>query len=149
VRILITSDVHLALDKVIKLGEWMWAGNGNKEGVDFVLCCGDLTNMDPANNHIQELVNACEGEMSAVVACLERVCAKVIYIPGNHDAKTTLSFDEPRPRLTTHSINLHYRCLRLTPDLVMVGLGGSVPGYQGKDEVWDILSQMKNKSKMH
>lgn len=32
VRMLLTSDVHLALDKVVKLGEWMWAGNSKREG---------------------------------------------------------------------------------------------------------------------
>jgi len=47
-----------------------------------------------------------------------------------------MQIEDARPRLTTHSINFHHRCVRLSPDLVLVGLGGSVPGYQGDKEVW-------------
>jgi len=133
-KILVTSDIHLALEKINQLGDWLTLHN--KENVDFIICCGDLTNMDPADQGVQELVSACEGEMSSVLARLENVCAKVVYLPGNHDAKTALEIGEPRPRITTHSVNLHHRCLRVAPDLVLVGLGGSVPAFQSEEQVW-------------
>eukprot|EP00026_Physarum_polycephalum_P014189 Phypoly_transcript_14677.p1 GENE.Phypoly_transcript_14677~~Phypoly_transcript_14677.p1 ORF type:complete len:287 (+),score=22.88 Phypoly_transcript_14677:112-972(+) len=130
--ILLTSDVHNALDKINVLGEWL---SQRKREIDFIICSGDLTNFDPANEHIPELVSACEGEMSSVISGLENVCGRVVYIPGNHDAKTTL-VETQQSRLTMHSINLHYKCLRIAPDLVLVGLGGSLPGYKGDQQEW-------------
>jgi len=132
IKVLLTSDVHCALEKINALGEWL---SKKKKHVDFILCCGDLTNMDPAYEHVPELVSACEGEMSSVIAGLENVCGRVVYIPGNHDAKTTL-VEKQQSRLTMHSINLHYKCLRVAPDLVLVGLGGSIPAYQGTEVCW-------------
>jgi hypothetical protein len=71
---------------------------------------------------------ASEGDMSAVISALENIQCRVAYIPGNRDAATTAppldAGDAAPPRLTPHSCNVHNRCLRIAPDLVIVGLGG-------------------------
>jgi len=133
VKILLTSDIHNAHNKIDALKAWRL--RKKKFDVDFILCSGDLTNMDPAKENIPELVSACEGEMSAVISGLENICGKVVYLPGNHDAKTTLG-ETQQPSLTLHSINIHYKCLRIAPDLVLVGLGGSIPAYRGEKQAW-------------
>lgn len=67
---------------------------------------------------------------------------RYLFIFFQHDAKTTLG-ENHQSRLTMHSINLHYKCMRIASDLVMVGLGGSLPGYQGSDPVWVGMYKQK------
>eukprot|EP01112_Ceratiomyxa_fruticulosa_P011636 TRINITY_DN3173_c0_g2_i1.p1 TRINITY_DN3173_c0_g2~~TRINITY_DN3173_c0_g2_i1.p1 ORF type:complete len:217 (-),score=24.91 TRINITY_DN3173_c0_g2_i1:52-702(-) len=75
--------------------------------------------------------------MSALLCGLENIQAKVLYIPGNHDPISTFSKDpQIQPRLTTHSINIHNKTIRLLNDLVITGFGGSVPAYRDGEQVW-------------
>jgi hypothetical protein len=53
----------------------------------------------------------------------------VAYVPGGNDPASTTMEDRPGPRLTPHSCNLHGRCLRVAPDLVLVGCGGNASGW--------------------
>jgi len=69
-RILITSDIHLNIEKIHKLGDWLAQEN---RSVDFILCCGDMCNFNPSDSHISELVAACEGEMSSIIGALENI----------------------------------------------------------------------------
>eukprot|EP01132_Coremiostelium_polycephalum_P007452 gene7452-9158_t len=132
IKILIASDIHLAFNNIQKLGTKMLE---RKEDLNYLFCPGDMCNFNPINCDNAQLVSTCEGEMSAVIAALENVYRTVIYVPGNHDAKTTL-LNKEKPRLTSYSKNLHKSCFRLSDDLVMLGLGGSLPGYSGGVKVW-------------
>ena len=74
---------------------------------------------------------ASEGDMSAVISALENIQCRVAYVPGNRDPATTApnppavgEAPSAPPRLTPHSCNVHRRCLRLAPDLILVGFGG-------------------------
>jgi len=57
--------------------------------------------------------------------------SKIFYIPGNHDA---ISLFEEHYALTDKSENIHKRRVKLTDNLQLIGLGGSLPGYQLNDE---------------
>ena len=67
--------------------------------------------------------SASEGDMSAVLSALENIHCRVVYVPGVHDPSSTILSrdDQPLPRLTPQSCNLHGRCLRVAPELVLVG----------------------------
>eukprot|EP01133_Synstelium_polycarpum_P015583 gene15583-18508_t len=73
--------------------------------------------------------------MSTVLGFLEILGNNVIYIPGNHDAKTTMVLGT-KPRLSTYSKNVHRDVFRIGEDLVLMGLGGSLPGYRDGQQEW-------------
>lgn len=60
--------------------------------------------------------------MSAVLSALENIQCRVAYLSGPDDPPSS----QPRgrdigPRLTPHSCNMHDRCVRIAPDLVLAG----------------------------
>ena len=60
--------------------------------------------------------------MSAVLSALENIQCRVAYLSGPEDPPSS----QPRgrdigPRLTPHSCNMHNRCVRIAPDLVLAG----------------------------
>ncbi|XP_062521365.1 uncharacterized protein LOC134196284 isoform X2 [Corticium candelabrum] len=82
-----------------------------------------------------DIVEKHENDMRQVVEGLESIHPTVIYIPGNHDAVTTFR-DDP-PQMTPQSISLHKRSVQLTPSLRLIGFGGSVPGVQNGEKVFE------------
>jgi hypothetical protein len=48
--------------------------------------------------------------------------------------------EEDRPRLTPLSFNIHDTCIRIAPDLVVAGFGGSVPAFCAGQQRWDGAS---------
>ncbi|EFA74536.1 hypothetical protein PPL_00034 [Heterostelium album PN500] len=126
-RILLATDLHLHYENLNALGKYI---SENKEN-------GDIANFDPMEEDQMEKVYVCEGEMSTALQMLENIHYNVIYVPGNHDAKTTLlNALDKRPRLTNFARNAHRHTIRIAEDLVLLGLGGSLPGYRGDKEVW-------------
>ena len=73
--------------------------------------------------------------MSAVLSALENIHCRVVYVPGVHDPSSTILSrdDQPLPRLTPQSCNLHGRCLRVAPELVLVGYGGGARNWETRD----------------
>ncbi|GAM24016.1 hypothetical protein SAMD00019534_071910 [Acytostelium subglobosum LB1] len=136
-RILLVTDLHMNLDNIKKLGKDIINAN---EKLDYILCSGDISNFDPDDYGMEgeaEKTAACEGEMSAAIIELDNIHKDTFYIPGNHDSKTSLLNPvNERPQLTTFSTNVHKRCIRLAPDLVLMGLGGSLPGYRDGKQHW-------------
>ena len=57
---------------------------------------------------------------------------EIIYIPGNHDPSTMLARDRTKlPVLSSNpAYNIHRGAFKLRDDLLILGLGGSLPGYQ-------------------
>eukprot|EP00742_Colponemidia_sp_Colp-10_P001882 GILJ01002013.1.p1 GENE.GILJ01002013.1~~GILJ01002013.1.p1 ORF type:complete len:301 (-),score=11.35 GILJ01002013.1:609-1511(-) len=123
-RILLTSDHHLDMVRLQHLSDW-WVNNN--QSADLIVAAGDLTNLQTSEQDLPQFVSNCEGEMTSVLSALERMLCRIVYVPGNHDPKTTLSFDNNHvPHLTPHSRNIHNSVYRLDDDLVICGLGGSV-----------------------
>ncbi|EGC33782.1 hypothetical protein DICPUDRAFT_154099 [Dictyostelium purpureum] len=135
ISILIVSDIHLSFNNIKRLNKEMVDNNKN---IDLIICSGDVCNFDPVDSEDLLKVSACEGEMSNIYTYLHNIHKNIIYIPGNHDAKTTLLFPKggSPPKLTTHSNNIHKNSYRLDDDLVLVGLGGSLPSIRNNENHW-------------
>ncbi|KAK5580044.1 hypothetical protein RB653_000057 [Dictyostelium firmibasis] len=147
INILIVSDIHLSFSNIKKLGEKI-----NNKKIDLIICGGDICNFDPVNSDDLVKVKECEKEMIDIFKVLHEIVPTVdiLYVPGNHDAKTTLLFegcenqDEEKksidyskpPKLTDRSYNIHKSNFRLDDDLVLVGLGGSLPSYCDNKPHW-------------
>lgn len=128
----IVSDVHKRLDRVRQLLDWL-ARDEDEGGcrvpvADVLLCAGDIAHRSvPADGAAAATAADTEtaADMSAVLMALENVCARLVYVPGNHDAPC--AFAVPPPALTVHACSAHGRVVRVLPGLVVVGLGGSAP----------------------
>lgn len=129
--VVLVSDVHKRLDRVRQLVEWFArdedAGGCRAPMADVLLCAGDLAQRVVAEGADADAAAsaAASADMSVVLAALENVCARLVYVPGNHDAPC--AFAAPPPALTLHACNAHGRHVRVLPGLVVVGLGGSAP----------------------
>ncbi|KAM9993460.1 hypothetical protein ACTFIZ_011423 [Dictyostelium cf. discoideum] len=139
INILIVSDIHLSFTNIKKLGEKI-----NNKKIDLIICGGDVCNFDPVNSNDLEKVKECENEMTEIFKALHEIVPSVdiLYVPGNHDSKTTLLFESNNlekskvPKLTERSYNIHKSNFRLDDDLVLVGLGGSLPSYCDNKPYW-------------
>ena len=127
----IVSDVHKRLDRVRQLLDWL-ARDEDEGGcrvpvADVLLCAGDIAHrtVAPDSDLDTAACTAAAADMSAVLMALENVCARLVYVPGNHDAPC--AFAAAPPALTVHACNAHGRHVRVLPGLVVVGLGGSAP----------------------
>ncbi|KAH3760357.1 ser/thr phosphatase family protein [Pelomyxa schiedti] len=125
-RILVVSDMHAKMECLHALAKW---ATRSHEEIDLILLPGDLGSFKSTDVSIPEKCCECEGEMSSVIGYLENLCTRVVYIPGNHDAPSTYTL--PTPRLTTNSVNIHGLCIRIAPNLVIAGFGGSMPAQKG------------------
>eukprot|EP01105_Mastigella_eilhardi_P005153 TRINITY_DN16932_c0_g1_i1.p1 TRINITY_DN16932_c0_g1~~TRINITY_DN16932_c0_g1_i1.p1 ORF type:complete len:323 (-),score=64.65 TRINITY_DN16932_c0_g1_i1:152-1120(-) len=132
-RLLAVGDVHGSLCALSELAKWVAATNVQ---LDAILCTGDIITLDNKDCPNHEQICACEGHMSNIVGMLEGICGRVFYLPGNHDAPTCFAADTTaRPKLTNNSVCMHSISLQLAPQLVLVGLGGSIPARKGDDEI--------------
>ncbi|KAM9957622.1 hypothetical protein ACTFIW_012588 [Dictyostelium discoideum] len=138
INILIVSDIHLSFTNIKKLGEKI-----NNKKIDLIICGGDVCNFDPVNCNDLEKVEECEKEMTEIFKALHEIVPSVdiLYVPGNHDSKSTLLFESNNleskvPKLTDRSYNIHKGNFRLDDDLVLVGLGGSLPSYCDNKPHW-------------
>uniref|UniRef100_A0A7S1C9Z9 Calcineurin-like phosphoesterase domain-containing protein n=1 Tax=Bicosoecida sp. CB-2014 TaxID=1486930 RepID=A0A7S1C9Z9_9STRA len=160
-RILLVSDVHAAVKRVAALAAWCrahvpgastpdaggpsWREGDGARGVagvgsgqpflSCVLASGDLADMPEAEQTVLESVGSGEGDAAAVVAGLEDILCRVVYVPGNHDPVSMCDLESP-PQLTSHSTSAHNRAVRIAPGLSVVGFGGSVPAYQDGKQRW-------------
>ena len=131
---LIVSDIHDTIGNVRKLVDWY---QKEKPRVDYILCCGDVVTVPNGEQDLQESAKKYEPIMVNIFQELEKICPRIIYIPGNHEPYTIYKKDAPF--LTKSSVNIHRKFVKLTSDLYIVGLGGSTPILQGaKYEVGQI-----------
>ncbi|MBU2561042.1 MAG: metallophosphoesterase [Nanoarchaeota archaeon] len=122
-KILAASDIHGDTDLVKKLAE-----QAEKENVDLVVLCGDLT----------------LGEMSTenLIGPFAKRHKKVLLIPGNHETVATADFlaelYEPEAR-NIHGYSVKYK------DVGIFGAGGATNvGPQppiDEDEMYDLLKK--------
>jgi len=124
-RVLLVTDIRCSLSNIHQLAELL---THRREYVDMIWVAGNLTVLTDEDRANPAKFAASEGEMSAVISALENIQCRVVYVPGETDPESTYprEADLVPPRLTPHSCNLHARCLRLAPDLVIAGLAGPV-----------------------
>jgi hypothetical protein len=124
-RVLLVTDIRCSLSNIHQLAELL---AHRREYVDMIWVAGNLTVLREEDRANPAKFASSEGEMSAVISALENIQCRVVYVPGETDPESTYprEADLVPPRLTPHSCNLHARCLRLAPDLVIAGLAGPV-----------------------
>ena len=102
-RILLVSDIHLAMSKMRLLLNW-YEENGKKR-FDYVFGSGDFGNI----NHNKEggvdetESSKAEADITEVLYELEKFTAPIYYIPGNHDPESFFAGMDKRPTLTINS----------------------------------------------
>jgi len=119
-RILSAGDLHGDVAQVRKLAE-----RAEKENVDLVILCGDLTFFDKnADNMIGPFLAKHK---------------KVLFIPGNHDSFATADFlAEVYPIKNIHGYSVKYQ------EIGIFGCGGANVGpvtALGEDEIFGLLKQ--------
>jgi len=138
-NIVIVSDIHARIDRIHQLLDWL-ARDDSVPVTDLLLVAGDIANRDmhAADMDSDSSIVKVTSQMSMVLSELENVCAKLVYVPGNHDSPKSVV--EPLPSLSIHSCNAHGRQVRVLPDVAVVGLGGSTPAvYDNKPLNWSAF----------
>ncbi len=124
-KILATGDIHGDISLARKLAE-----KAEKENVDLVVLCGDLT----------------YGEMSTegIIGPFVKKGKKVVLIPGNHETIATADFLAQQ----YDAINLHGYSIK-TGDIGLFGAGGANIGlFQlSEEEIYDLLKKSHEKIK--
>lgn len=103
-----------------------FAQRAEKENLDFVVICGDLTH---AGNEVEGLL----------YPFIKRN-QKVLFIPGNHDSFAFADFLDAR--YGKNATNIHARYY-IKDETGFVGIGGSNIGVQGltEEEIFNYLSK--------
>ena len=127
-KILAASDVHNDHRVIAKLAE-----KADKEAVDLVLLCGDLT--------------FAESDLDGIIGPFKKVNKKVLLIPGNHE--TVAAADFLAKRYSPGVYNMHGRAMLLYNDIGIFGCGGANIGLfeLGEDEFKSILTKAHEKVK--
>ena len=119
VRILAAGDIHGDTSHARKL-----ADQAEKEHIDLVVLCGDLT--------------YAETSTEGIVGPFAKKNKKVVLIPGNHETVATADFlAELYGATNLHGYSIKYR------DVGLFGCGGANIGlFQlGEDEIFELIKQ--------
>jgi Icc-related predicted phosphoesterase len=124
-KILATGDIHGDISLARRLAE-----KAEKENVDLVVLCGDLT----------------YGETSTegIIGPFVKKGKKVVLIPGNHETTATADFLAQQ----YDAVNLHGYSIK-AGDIGLFGAGGANIGlFQlSEDEIYDLLKKSHDKIK--
>ncbi|KAG5176899.1 hypothetical protein JKP88DRAFT_333818 [Tribonema minus] len=136
-RILLVADVDLP--SAIKLVEWILATDYEPESeqqqhthhqdashgpTSWSLCCiiGPFAHRERPELVTPEERAADEGEMSAIIAQLENIVCRAVYVPGPNDpVMPAFTGRYGTPQLTGTSQNINSKVLRLLPGLCIAG----------------------------
>ncbi|CAI8056082.1 hypothetical protein GBAR_LOCUS30551 [Geodia barretti] len=136
--ILHVTDIHNALERVEQLKSWLASGNHK---LDVVLISGDIANAPMDWNLTAEQEEQYQKDLQVVVDSFTSVKSRVYFIPGNHDVLPVFKVGEDSPPLVPSNppfpCNMHMKRTTIAPNLHLLGLGGSVPGYQGGEMIWE------------
>lgn len=124
-KILAISDIHGDTRWVEKLAQ-----KAEKEKVDLVVFCGDLTYADQ--------------DTGDIIGPFKRRNLKVAVIPGNHESMATINFLTEMYGIE----NLQYKPMKLG-NLALFGMGGANigPFPVSEDEIWNTLKKNYDKVK--
>jgi Icc-related predicted phosphoesterase len=119
---LLVSDEHEKWEMLDKLVERV---KGNK--YDVVLMSGDQGNAKNVivGTNCAEMNKVSEESNKRYVSTLEKLAPLMFYIPGNHDAEEL--FTSKPKKVGEHATNLHLKFKKILPDLIIAGMGGSMP----------------------
>ncbi len=124
-KILASGDIHGDRDLAKKLAE-----RAEKEHVDLVILCGDLTMM--------------EDSTEGIIGPFVKKKKKVLLIPGNHETVATADFlAEVYGAKNIHGYSVRYK------DVGIFGCGGANIGLHqlSEDEIFSLLKQGFDKIK--
>jgi hypothetical protein len=111
-KLLVLSDV--GIESVNALAEQLIQ---NPLDIDIIVCCGPFCNsIDWTKNKENCAISI--GDMATIIATLEQIQCRVIYLPIDTDPMATL-FTESH--LTPNSINIHGRKMNLLSNLFISG----------------------------
>ena len=104
IKVLLLSDIHMALDNVQLLKQWHSARNKNLK-YDYVFISGDIHTLANDGTTSPTENSMAEGQIKALFMNeLEAFADELIYIPGNHDPITM--FNKDRNNLPILSSNV-------------------------------------------
>ena len=135
-----------------------WLADGNQK-LDVVLISGDIANAPMDWSLSEEQQDQYQKDLHGIVDGFTSVNSKVYFIPGNvsffckhlshlvvpcslqHDVLPVFKASEVSPTLIpsqpSFPCNMHLKRTTIAPSLHLLGLGGSVPGYQGGEMIWE------------
>jgi len=127
-KILAASDIHNDKKAVAKLVD-----KAEKEKVDLILLCGDLT--------------FGESDLTGIIGPFKKLDKKIVIIPGNHETFATAEF--LAKQYAPGVYNLHGRSILLYNEIGIFGCGGGNIGlYEiGDDEVKKLLEKSHSRIK--
>jgi len=103
-RVLAASDTHGDQKRILKLAE-----KAQRENIDIVLLCGDLT--------------FAENDLTGIIGPFKKIGKKVMIIPGNHETEATIDFLSKQYKPEVY--NLHGRSVMFYNEIGIFGCGGS------------------------
>lgn len=118
-RILASSDIHGDINAAEQLAE-----QAEKENVDLVVLCGDLTYF--------------ESSTEGIIGPFAKRNKKVILIPGNHETVATADFlAEVYGATNLHGYSIKYK------DVGLFGCGGAPigPHHTSENEIFDLIQK--------
>jgi len=120
-RILAAGDIHGDTSAVKKLAQ-----KAEKENVDLVVLCGDLTFWDEDTKYL--------------IGPFLKVNKQVLFIPGNHESFATANFLEDLYK--PNAKNIHGNSIK-KGEVGIFGCGGANIGIGqlGEDEIYSILKK--------
>lgn len=110
IRLLVVSDVNMIsstqlVEQIIQ----------NLHAFDLCVVCGPFGCDDITS---PENVAAAQGDMASILAQLENVVCRVVYLPGDTDPICTMV---NQLHLTPNSVNIHGRSMQVLQDLYVAG----------------------------
>lgn len=127
-KALLIGDSHVNGGQLNQLAIWL---HETKAEFDVILVTGNMANLvnklrtSPACEY-----QAAEQVVDSLQFFLDHVKKPVIYLPGNTEPSAVFNYEIDMP----NAINLHKRAIQLDDNLVIIGLGGSIPVQKdGKD----------------
>ncbi|KAI9294690.1 Metallo-dependent phosphatase [Neoconidiobolus thromboides FSU 785] len=134
---LIVTDIHYQLQAIDKLKLRI---KDKDIKLDAIICLGDIVNVDHFDNSDQ---SKDELEMVAVMKKLSEINPIVYYIPGNHDPKlcfkefnSSIDFIKKFDLDPQCFINVHEQTTNIAPNLILMGMGGSVDSILKEKVYW-------------
>lgn len=130
-KILLISDIHNNISKLKEIKPYLDTihNTTTNNKYDYILISGDFTELKKINYINNDTASFQESELS-LINILNTLKTQfnntnIIYIPGNHDSPIYYQSQVSYPE----TYNIHLNKFNITPELIIIGIGGSVPSY--------------------
>ena len=137
--ILLVSDIHESIESINKLAAYC---QENSINADYIFCLGDILDITQDSQEDQALYEEKLPILKNILLSLEKICPKLIYLPGNHDPMNLFKV-ENSPKITENSINLHLKSHMIKDDLLLVGIGGATCSIYSENELYHTYKNLK------